>query len=227
MLTQADPSADSLSTVLKSSRGILFDMDGVLIDSEPVHELALIALTEKLGRRVDDKAFLFSLKGIPEKGVAGRMREMFPETVLSVDEIIELKIKLFERIFDKVVMIEGAKEFVQRSKQAGYRMGLTTSASRPTQQLVFRTFGLDEYFETSVTGEDITKGKPDPEPYQLTATRLGLDPKECIVIEDSVNGVKSGHAAGCRVIGLTTTFPRQALVEAGAHFVVDSFRDIV
>jgi len=227
MLSQTDPSGESLTSVLKNSRGILFDMDGVLIDSEPVHELAIIALTEKMGRRVDDKTLLFSFKGIPERIVAGKIRDMFPATELSVDEVIELKIELFEDIFDKVELIEGAKEFVQRSKETGYQLGLTTSASRPTQKLVFETFDLEEYFETSVTGEDIAKGKPDPEPYQLTAQRLGLDPKDCMVIEDSVNGVRSGYAAGCKVIGITTTFSRQVLIDAGAHFVVDSFSEIV
>ena len=108
----------------------------------------------------------------------------------------------------------------------GSKLGLTTSASRSTQELTFETFGFAPYFDAIVTGEDITKGKPDPEPYLTTARKLGIDAKDCIVIEDSINGVRSGHAAGCVVIAMTTTFPREALLEAGADHVIDSFSEL-
>lgn len=217
----------SLADVLTKSRGILFDMDGVLIDSEPVHEKAIVALTEELGTRVDDHEFLFSLKGVPEKIVAGKIRELFPETGLTIDEMISRKLALYAEIFEAVELIPGAREFVVQCKEAGKQLAVATSASRSTQELTFRRFGFDEYFEAVVAGDQITNGKPHPEPYLLAASKLGLPPEDCIVIEDSIHGVASGKAAGCQVIGLTTTFPKETLLEAGAHFGIDGFSEIL
>ncbi|MDB6079354.1 MAG: putative haloacid dehalogenase-like hydrolase, partial [Akkermansiaceae bacterium] len=74
---------------------------------------------------------------------------------------------------------------------------------------------------------DVTRGKPDPEPYLLTAAKLGLDPAECVVIEDSVNGVKSGLAAGCRVIAITGSFPRSVLEALGPDAVIDGYGEVL
>lgn len=216
----------SLSDSLANARGILFDMDGVLIDSEPVHEKAIVALTAELGVPLDDEAALYSFKGAPEKMMAIRLLEMYPDQSRTSDEIIRRKIDLFAELFHQVRLIEGAKEFVERSHAAGRRHGLTTSASRSTQRLAFETFGFGRFFDAIVTGEDITNGKPHPEPYQLTAEKLGLPTHDCVVIEDSINGVRSGKAAGCRVIAITGTFPEAALIEAGADCVITSFNNI-
>lgn len=216
----------TLSASLDNARGILFDMDGVLIDSEPVHERAIIALTAELGDALDDEAVLYSFKGAPEKMMAARLLVMYPEQSSTAEEIIRRKVDLFAGLFHQVRLIEGAKEFVERSHAAGRRHGLTTSASRSTQQLAFGTFGFGRFFDAIVTGEDITNGKPHPEPYQLTAEKLGLPTRDCLVIEDSINGVLSGKAAGCRVIAITGTFPVAALIEAGADYIITSFNEV-
>ncbi len=216
----------SLSDLLANARGVLFDMDGVLIDSEPVHEKAIIALTAELGDALEDEAVLYSFKGSPEKKMAVRLMEMYPEQTFTEEEIVRRKVDLFAGLFHQVRLVEGAKEFVERSHTAGRRHGLTTSASRSTQQLAFETFGFGEFFHTIVTGEDITQGKPHPEPYRLTAEKLGISTCDCLVIEDSINGVLSGKAAGCRVIAITGTFPKEALMVAGADHVIDSFSEL-
>lgn len=217
----------SLSSVLAKAKGILFDMDGVLIDSEPIHEQAIVALSAELGEAITDHDLLFSFKGAPEKTMAARLMEIYPGQRLSAEELIRRKVDLYASIFHNVKLIEGAKEFIERSYAAGRKHGLTTSASRSTQQLTFETFGFSPFFDAIITGEDITQGKPHPEPYLITAEKLGLAAADCIVIEDSINGVKSGKAAGCQVIAITTTFPKEQLLEAGAHFVVDAFSGIV
>lgn len=215
-----------LTNVLANAKGILFDMDGVLIDSEPVHEEAIVALSGELGDPIGDKTLLFSFKGAPEKNMASRFLEFYPGTALSIEDIIRRKVEIFADLFGSVRLVEGALEFVKASHASGRKHGLTTSATRATQQMAFETFGFGPYFDTIVTGQDIHRGKPDPEPYLLTADRLGLAPSGCVVIEDSVNGILSGKAAGCVVIALTTTFPREDLVAAGADFLIDSFSEI-
>lgn len=220
-MNKASPS-DSLAT----ARGILFDMDGVLIDSEPVHEKSIIALTAELAAALHDEVILHSFKGTPEKSMAAKLLVMYPEQTLTEEQIIERSIALFAERFDQVRVIDGALDFLAKSHASGRKHGLTTSASRASQQLVFETFGFGKFFDTLVTGEDITHGKPEPEPYLLTAEKLGLSAGDCLVIEDSINGIRSGKAAGCQVIAITGTFPVTALLEAGADFIIHSFDEL-
>jgi HAD superfamily hydrolase (TIGR01509 family) len=203
-------------------KGILFDLDGVLIDSEPLHEFTLLELSDRFGRRFRHDEIL-QFKGLPELFVARTIQKFFPDLSLSIDEIIRLRLELLRSNFHRVEMVEGALTFIQRAKTAGFRLGLTTSAARSMQRLACETFALTSYFDTVITGEDIERGKPDPQPYERTTANLDLQPNECMVVEDAVNGVKSGKAAGCFVVGITTSFTAQALKLAGADLVVSSF----
>lgn len=217
-----------LQEQLNHARGILFDMDGVLIDSEPTHEKAIIALSRELGEELSDPEIIHSFKGAPEKFMAERLIEIYPSQNKTIEALIKRKVELYSSFFsDHVVLIPGALDFLKASHQAGRLHGLTTSASRSTQQLSFQQFGFSPYFDAIVTGEDIVNGKPNPEPFLLTAEKLGLAPSECLVLEDSINGVRSGRSAGCTVIALTTTFPREALIEAGADHIIDSYTELL
>jgi HAD superfamily hydrolase (TIGR01509 family) len=205
---------------------ILFDMDGVLINSEPLHEFTLLELSGQFGRRFENESELQQFKGLPEVSIASLLKEIFPAVTLENHEITRLRLELLLANFHVVEMIEGALEFVKRCKAASFRLGLTTSAARIIQQLAFEKFGLAKYFDAVVTGEDIKRGKPDPEPYLLTAGRLTQPASACMVIEDAVSGVISGKAAGCFVVGITTSFPANDLAAAGADLVLASFRDL-
>jgi mannitol-1-/sugar-/sorbitol-6-phosphatase len=207
---------------IPETKGILFDLDGVLIDSEPLHEFTLMELSGRFGRRFGQDELL-RFKGLTELSVARAIQKSFPDLALTIDEIIRLRLELLGSNFHRVEMIEGALAFLQRAKAAGFRLGLTTSAARSMQRLACETFALSSYFDTVITGEDIERGKPDPQPYERTAANLALRPDECMVIEDAVNGVRSGKAAGSFVVGITTSFTAQALKLAGADLVVPSF----
>jgi beta-phosphoglucomutase-like phosphatase (HAD superfamily) len=108
---------------------ILFDMDGVLINSEPLHEFTLLELSERFGRRFESEAELQQFKGLPEASITRLIRESFPEVRLTNDEITDLRIGSILANFHVVQMIEGALEFVKRCQAAGFQLGLTTSAS--------------------------------------------------------------------------------------------------
>jgi beta-phosphoglucomutase-like phosphatase (HAD superfamily) len=205
---------------------ILFDMDGVLINSEPLHEFTLLELSGQFGRRFEQESELQRFKGLPEVSIANLLKEIFPAVTLENDEITRRRLELLLANFHVVDMIEGALEFVKGCKAAGFRLALTTSAARTIQQLAFEKFGLEKYFDAVVTGEDIKRGKPDPEPYLLTAGKLAQPASTCMVIEDAVSGVISGKAAGCFVVGITTSFPANDLAAAGADLVLACFRDL-
>jgi beta-phosphoglucomutase-like phosphatase (HAD superfamily) len=161
---------------------VLFDMDGVLINSEPLHEFTLQELSSQFGRRFESEAELQQFKGLPEVSIAELFKRIFPDLTLAAAEITSLRLGQLLANFHVVEMIEDALGFVRRCKTAGLRLGLTTSAARSVQQLAFQTFELHHYFDAVVTGEDIVHGKPDPEPYRSTAAKLSLSPTACLVI---------------------------------------------
>ena len=117
-------------------------------------------------------------------------------------------------------------EFIERVATV-YRLALTTSASYQNKELAFNKFDLHKFFEHVVTSNDVKNPKPDPEPYKLTTHRLALAPKNCMVIEDSFNGVRSAAGAGCFVVGITTSFDSNSLHKAGASMVIDGYDELI
>jgi beta-phosphoglucomutase-like phosphatase (HAD superfamily) len=105
-------------------------------------------------------------------------------------------------------------------------MALTTSAPRELQELAFGQFDLSGYFGVVVTGDDVSQGKPHPEPYLKTAEKLGRAPSHCVVVEDSTNGVRSAKAAGCPTVGLATSFSAETLAAAGSDLTVATFSEL-
>ena len=133
---------------------------------------------------------------------------------------------LYKAMLDQMRLIPGSREFIQKAHKKGFKLGLTTSALQENQQRIFEMFDLSPFFSAIITSQDIINGKPHPEPYLKTAEKLGVAPANALVIEDSVNGVRSGKAAGCRVVAITTSFPRERLTELQADYVVDSFAEL-
>ncbi len=222
----ASPAANENAPAIPGIDGLLFDMDGVLINSEPLHEFTFLELSSQFGRRFESEAELQQFKGLPEVSIADLFKRIYPHVTLSTDEITKLRLDLLLGNFHVVEMMEGALEFVKRCQAAGFQLGLTTSAARKVQQLAFERFELSKYFDAVVTGEDIERGKPDPGPYLLTASKLSRPATACMVIEDAVNGVTSGKAAGCFVVAITTSFAAEDLASAGADLVISCFRDL-
>jgi HAD superfamily hydrolase (TIGR01509 family) len=204
---------------------ILFDLDGVIIDSEPLHEKAFRQTSLHLGRDLTQEE-VASLKGTVEEIGAAKLLEYNPAATLSIPQVMEYHNNLYKAMFDQMRLIPGSREFIQKAHKKGFKLGLTTSALQENQQRIFEMFNLSPFFSTIITGEDIINGKPHPEPYLKTAEKLGVAPANALVIEDSVNGVRSGKAAGCRVIAITTSFPRERLMELQADYVVDSFAQL-
>lgn len=200
----------------------IFDLDGVLINSEPLHLEALRLVFVQHGiplppdgfeqfiGRTDLDVFLESTKGT---GVGA----------LTPDRLVEEKHRMYDRLSDTLELMPGVRIFIARMHEAGLRLGLATSSTADNQRMAFQRFGLDRSFHAVVTAEDVARTKPDPEPYRLAAARLGVAPAHCFVIEDSTNGVRSAKGAGCYAVGLTTTFSASVLRSAGADVVVDHF----
>ena len=204
---------------------VIFDLDGVLIDSEPLHEEAKRRVFAHYGLAVPETVY-DEFKGRTDRDVLEYVAENHagPDGA-SVEDLVQSKREAFWDLLEDLVPMEGAEAFV-KAAAARYRVALCTSASPTTRELAFDPLGWGEHFEAFVTAADVTRSKPDPEPYRLAAERLDVAPERCLVVEDSLSGVRSARAAGCRVTALTTSMPQQQLEEAGAHLVADSFAEL-
>jgi HAD superfamily hydrolase (TIGR01509 family) len=203
--------------------GIVFDMDGVLIDSHPVHRIAWSRFLSTVGKSVSDEGLSFIL--------AGRRREEILRHFLgdlSESKIAEYghqKDLFFEENFQDVRLIPGVSKFLEALETAGLEAGLATSASSARTWGTLRRLELDQRFTAVVTGDDVDAGKPDPAVYQLAAQRMHLSPEQLLVLEDAPCGVQAAKAAGMRCVGVSTNGRAEMLRQCGAELVIPDFLD--
>ena len=203
---------------------VIFDMDGVLIDSEKLHERSGFTTFAHYGVEVPENVF-DSFKGKTDRNVVEWVVANLADRPLDVDELLEFRRQTYSTYIDELQMIPGALEMVKLLLRT-HRLAVTTSASTRNQRLAFDKFDLYPFFEFIITSDDIERPKPDPQPYATTVSRLSMEPHRCLVIEDSVNGILSAKGAGCQVVGITSTFPAAKLEEAGAHAVIEHYGEL-
>jgi len=181
---------------------VIFDMDGVIVDTEPVHRYAYFQHFSELNIEVTEELFT-SFTGNSTRNVFQRVKTIF-NLEYDVEELILRKRSLFNDSFDHkedLELLEGVEKLIKDLHQNGIQLILASSASKVTIDRVFRRFGLYPYFTHIVSGEDFPKSKPHPAIFEFAAS-LSIAPKEnCIVIEDSTNGVLAAKAAGIFCVG--------------------------
>jgi beta-phosphoglucomutase len=205
---------------------IVFDMDGVLIDSEPLHVEVEREVCKKYGIDVP-LAEWERFKGTAARDMYRYIITHFTDGSISADELIQSKDQLYTALFPtRVQPLQDALKFLASARACFARIGLTTSSSTKHQLMAFEQFGLHPYFDAVVTGDVVQNAKPHPEPYLKTLDKLGVPAPTCLVIEDSENGIRSARAAGCKVAGLTSSFGGEVLTAAGADIVFDGFAEL-
>ena len=203
---------------------IIFDMDGVLIDSEPAHKLAKERAFARFGITLPE-ALYEQYKGRPDETMMSEVVPTLPDLKIGVQEMLLRKHREFEAVEHLARPIEGATEFVSWAKTR-FRIALATSATRRNREAALLLLGLADSFDFIVDASGFSRPKPDPEGF-LTAMRgLTADSSECLIVEDSLNGVIAGKAAGCRVAAITTSFAETLLLRAGADYIVHDFQEL-
>jgi len=209
-------------------KGLVFDVDGVIIDSEKIWWGAFASFFKKDGVEVTD---VHKKKGLGA-GVIGAMKAIVDIEGLdySIEDLKELEKKAIQIFNEKVKEYEtlpGVVKLITQAKNLGIKLGIGTSLESAKLEKVIegREFTLKD-FESVITGEKVNKKKPDPEVYLNAAKGLGLNPSDCVAVEDVFNGVISAKTAGMRCIGVTNTVEREVLEEAKADWVVDSLEEI-
>jgi sugar-phosphatase len=195
---------------------LLFDLDGVLVDSTPA--VARVWHRWALAHGFDPETVVHLAHGRPSRTT---LRELLP------DADIEREDREVERMeiedLDGVVLLPGARQLL--SQLPPERWTIATSCTRALAEVRLRAADLPVP-ENMVTSSDVKVGKPDPEPYLKAAAKLGFAPSDCIVVEDAAAGVRSGKAAGARVIAFLTTMVGRDLEDAGADWIVQNCSDI-
>lgn len=203
-----------------SIEGIIFDMDGVLCDSEPfICEAACRMFTERHGVTVQAEDFVPFVGAGEDRYLGGVAAKYGLSLALPADKDRTYAIYL-DIIRGRLQPLPGVEKFVADCRRQGLKLALATSADLVKMTGNLREIQLPaETFDACVNGSQIEHKKPDPEIFLLAAHELGLPPSECLVIEDAPNGIQAARAAGMRALGLTTSFAAETLKNAGADWV--------
>lgn len=207
-------------------RAVVFDMDGVLCDSEDILCEAAMQMFLQEHRTVVVPDDFLPFLGAGEDRYLGGVAEKY-EVRLRMPADKERTYALYlEFIRGRLQPLPGAIDFALSSRRIGLKTAVATGTDHIKMVGSLREIGLPpEDFDVLVTGDDISRPKPDPEIFLLAARQLALEPSRCMVVEDSTNGVAAARAAGCFVLGVAHSFPSEALVEAGANLVAPSLTD--
>lgn len=201
----------------KNKIGFLFDLDGVLIDSETEYTRIWEAIDHAYPTGIENFAIKIKGQTLPEILAANFPLDLH-ENVVGMLNSMEQKMKYN--------LLPGAEEMLQQLRDRGIGAVLVTSSNDlKMRHLREEQPKLEGYFKDIITADRISRSKPDPEGYLLGASVLGVNPANCVVFEDSLQGVKAGKAAGALVVGLTTTLPKER-IENYCDFTVGSLAEI-
>lgn len=181
---------------------VIFDMDGVIVDTEPVHHYAYNQHFKHLNIEVSPELYA-SFTGNSTKNTYEKLKALF-NIDADVATLVEIKRNLFNAAFDNkedLYLIEGVEDLIKELYHNRMQLVLASSSAKVTIDRIFERFGLNRYFTHKVSGEDFPQSKPHPAIFEHAAGLSKTAKENCIVIEDSTNGIKAAHAAGIYCIG--------------------------
>lgn len=205
---------------------VIFDMDGVIVDTEPVHHYAYFKHFEELNIEVSEEMFA-SFTGNSTKNVFQKIKDHF-EITTDTEVLVQRKRTLFNEAFDTkedLFLLDGVEDLIKQLHQRNIQMVLASSASKVTIERIFNRFNLHQYFSHIISGEDFPQSKPNPAIFN-EAVRISNSPKEhCIIIEDSTNGIKAAHASGVFCVGYKSINSHKQDYSL-ANIVIDRFEEL-
>jgi beta-phosphoglucomutase len=202
---------------------LIFDFDGVVVDSEPLHLQAFQAILEPEGVELSRPIYYGRYLGYDDKDCFQAIMRDFKQnwSPQKIKTLSEQKTRLTqEYISERAEPVPGTMEIIREAVERGIPLAICSGSLREEVYLGLQAAGVTDYFPVVVTAEDVAKGKPDPEGYELARTRLAeaggkkILPARCVVCEDSPAGIYAAKSAGMRVIALMTGYPKVALAQA-------------
>ena len=205
-------------------KAAIFDMDGVIVDSHPIHKRAWRRFLTSVGHSFDDADLDFVLDGRKREDI---LRHFLGDlSAEQIDEYGRMKESLFREEALEMETISGLLELLQNAKKAGISMAVASSGSCSRVHFVLGRLGIQGHFSTVVTGDDVHHGKPNPEIFRKAAQLLAARNEDTLVIEDAVSGVIAAKNAGMKCMAIASNGRAEALRKAGAEIVVPDFKSV-
>ena len=208
---------------MHSKPAFIFDMDGVIVDSNPAHKIALKQFCKKYGKDLSEEELREKIYG--RRNQDWLVKIFGPMENDRLRSFADEKEELFREIYaNDIEPVPGLPDFLRRLEDESLPCAIATSAPRSNVDFTLEKTGLARYFSTILDDSFVKEGKPHPDIYLKTAKALNFDPANCVVFEDSLAGVISARDAGCKVIGVTTTHTREEL--DGTDLIINDFRGL-
>lgn len=218
-----------MSILSPSDPGVVFDLDGVLIDSHDQHERSWFQLAAEIGKPLTKEQFKKSFGMRNVMCIPHVFHWAAPDDHAAIASLGDRKEELYRELIaaDGIEPLPGVVALLESLKEAGIPISLGSSTSRKNIEVCFATTGLDRFFGTNLTGaEDVANGKPAPDVFLEAARKIDRAPSRCLVIEDAHVGVEAAIAAGMKVLVVTTTHPRESFAGLTTARIVDSLTEV-
>ena len=209
---------------LKNIDAVIFDMDGTMVDNIDYHIKAWIALCENHALKLTKSDYDKNLSG---KSTPETIRLLFGASIpeAEIKKLGNEKESFYRQIYTPHISeISGLSAFLVKLKLLDLKLAVATTAPKENRDLLLSSLGIDHYFDIIVGEENVKKGKPDPAIYLEAASLLDVDPKKCLVFEDTPAGIMAAKGAGMTVISLKTTHSTRELTDA--YFLIDDYMQI-
>lgn len=206
-------------------KGVIFDMDGVLVNNMNIHFEAFAEMGRRYNISAPENMDFGSLNG---RGNEDIMRALFPAHIVEtygLETLSQEKEALYRQIFEATIApVEGLVALLEEFEAAGILCAVGSSGPRDNVDFVLNRCGIERFFSARISGDMVSKCKPDPEIFLTAASKLGLAPEECLVFEDAVAGITAAQRAGMRVVALTTTHKAdELLAKVTPNLIVPNF----
>lgn len=212
--------------MLEEIKGVIFDMDGTLIDSMWVWEEVDVDYVKRY-QLVEPEGFYEAIEGMRFTDVAKYYKKTFPQIRDSVEQIKADWMEMGYRLYrDEVELKSGVKELLEELKKRGIKIGIATSNDRDMTEMVLEARGILQEFDAICTSDEVKIGKPAPDVYLKAAEDLGVDPKDCLIFEDVPAGLMAGKSAGMKTCAVADKFSEDQIEKKRAladYFIQDYF----
>ena len=206
----------------EGKHGVIFDLDGVLVDTGWAHRQAWYDLAEKEGLEMSDEFFRNTF-GMQNSTIIPLLRpDIDPDELERMSDWKEQRYR--DILADRLELAEGVQALLNDLKHSGFRLAIGSSAPRENLDAFWNPLGLAHYFDARVTKEEVSEGKPSPRTFLRAAEKLDLPPGRCAVVEDAIPGVQAARSAGMPVVAVTTTRSRSDLAQANR--IIDSLAEL-
>ena len=204
-------------------KAVIFDLDGTIVNNIPFHAQAFLEFARDKNTHLTVGEYYRKIQGRINKEIIPTLfgKKLSKE---KIKKYASEKEAIYRRLYQNVIPMPGLFDLFKKIKERGLKLALATSAPSENVDHVLGKLNIKDVFDAQVNGDHVNKGKPNPEIYLKTLEKLGVEPKECLVFEDSIPGIRAAKAVGMKVVAITTSHPPEKLKEADA--AIDDFTEI-